>query len=53
MGQERALVGVATQKSPDIIEPTFEDFTALLTEVAGDLVKQLQGDAEGVTPSQL
>jgi glutamate N-acetyltransferase/amino-acid N-acetyltransferase len=31
------------------IEPTFEDFTALLTEVAGDLVKQLQGDAEGVT----
>ncbi|WP_053736162.1 bifunctional glutamate N-acetyltransferase/amino-acid acetyltransferase ArgJ [Nocardia sp. NRRL S-836] len=31
------------------VEPSFEDFTALLTEVAGDLVKQLQGDAEGVT----
>src|SRR5262245_56342737 len=25
MGQDRALVGVATQRSPDIIEPTFED----------------------------
>jgi glutamate N-acetyltransferase/amino-acid N-acetyltransferase len=31
------------------ITPTAEDFTALLTAVAGDLVKQLQGDAEGVT----
>ncbi|WP_199439541.1 bifunctional glutamate N-acetyltransferase/amino-acid acetyltransferase ArgJ [Umezawaea beigongshangensis] len=29
--------------------PSQEDFTALLTRVAGDLVKQLQGDAEGVT----
>jgi glutamate N-acetyltransferase/amino-acid N-acetyltransferase len=29
--------------------PSPEDFTALLTLVAGDLVKQLQGDAEGVT----
>ncbi|HWO58747.1 MAG TPA: bifunctional glutamate N-acetyltransferase/amino-acid acetyltransferase ArgJ [Umezawaea sp.] len=31
------------------VTPTAEDFTALLTAVAGDLVKQLQGDAEGVT----
>ncbi len=31
------------------VEPSVEDFAALLTEVAGDLVKQLQGDAEGVT----
>jgi len=31
------------------ITPSAEDFTALLTAVAGDLVKQLQGDAEGVT----
>jgi glutamate N-acetyltransferase/amino-acid N-acetyltransferase len=30
-------------------QPSTEDFTALLTAVAGDLVKQLQGDAEGVT----
>ncbi len=31
------------------VTPSAEDFTALLTAVAGDLVKQLQGDAEGVT----
>jgi len=31
------------------VTPTAEDFTALLTAVSGDLVKQLQGDAEGVT----
>ncbi|MET0135334.1 MAG: bifunctional glutamate N-acetyltransferase/amino-acid acetyltransferase ArgJ [Kibdelosporangium sp.] len=31
------------------IKPTAEEFTALLTEVSADLVKQLQGDAEGVT----
>ncbi|MCE7009821.1 bifunctional glutamate N-acetyltransferase/amino-acid acetyltransferase ArgJ [Kibdelosporangium philippinense] len=31
------------------ITPSQEDFEALLTEVAADLVKQLQGDAEGVT----
>ncbi len=31
------------------VTPTAEDFTALLTAVAGDLVKQLQGDAEGAT----
>ncbi|GAB3903112.1 bifunctional glutamate N-acetyltransferase/amino-acid acetyltransferase ArgJ [Kibdelosporangium lantanae] len=31
------------------IRPTEEEFTALLTEVSADLVKQLQGDAEGVT----
>jgi ATP-dependent Lon protease len=31
MGQERALVGVATQRSPDIIEPTFEDLYAIGT----------------------
>ncbi|MDX3655681.1 bifunctional glutamate N-acetyltransferase/amino-acid acetyltransferase ArgJ [Streptomyces sp. ID05-26A] len=31
------------------VEPSFDDFVVLLTEVAGDLVKQLQGDAEGVT----
>lgn len=31
------------------VEPSFEDFVALLTEVSADLVKQLQGDAEGVT----
>jgi glutamate N-acetyltransferase / amino-acid N-acetyltransferase len=30
-------------------KPTAEEFTALLTEVSADLVKQLQGDAEGVT----
>jgi glutamate N-acetyltransferase/amino-acid N-acetyltransferase len=31
------------------VEPSFDDFVALLTEVSADLVKQLQGDAEGVT----
>ncbi|MEJ2857393.1 MULTISPECIES: bifunctional glutamate N-acetyltransferase/amino-acid acetyltransferase ArgJ [unclassified Saccharothrix] len=31
------------------VTPSAEDFQALLTVVAGDLVKQLQGDAEGVT----
>ncbi|TWP46442.1 bifunctional glutamate N-acetyltransferase/amino-acid acetyltransferase ArgJ [Lentzea tibetensis] len=31
------------------VTPSAEDFVALLTKVAGDLVKQLQGDAEGVT----
>jgi glutamate N-acetyltransferase/amino-acid N-acetyltransferase len=31
------------------LQPSTEDFTELLTKVAGDLVKQLQGDAEGVT----
>jgi glutamate N-acetyltransferase / amino-acid N-acetyltransferase len=31
------------------IKPTGDDFAALLTEVSADLVKQLQGDAEGVT----
>ena len=31
------------------VTPTPEEFTALLTTVAGDLVRQLQGDAEGVT----
>jgi glutamate N-acetyltransferase/amino-acid N-acetyltransferase len=31
------------------VKPTEEEFTALLTEVSADLVKQLQGDAEGVT----
>src|SRR5690606_41575659 len=25
LGQERALVGVVTQRSPDIVEPTFDD----------------------------
>jgi glutamate N-acetyltransferase/amino-acid N-acetyltransferase len=29
--------------------PSAEEFTALLTEVSADLVRQLQGDAEGVT----
>lgn len=31
------------------IKPAGEDFEKLLTEVSADLVKQLQGDAEGVT----
>jgi glutamate N-acetyltransferase / amino-acid N-acetyltransferase len=31
------------------VKPSEEEFTALLTEVSADLVKQLQGDAEGVT----
>lgn len=31
------------------VKPTESEFTALLTEVSADLVKQLQGDAEGVT----
>ncbi|ACU39274.1 bifunctional glutamate N-acetyltransferase/amino-acid acetyltransferase ArgJ [Actinosynnema pretiosum subsp. pretiosum] len=31
------------------IEPEADDFAELLTAVAGDLVKQLQGDAEGAT----
>ncbi|ONI79529.1 bifunctional ornithine acetyltransferase/N-acetylglutamate synthase [Actinosynnema sp. ALI-1.44] len=31
------------------VRPSAEEFTALLTEVSADLVKQLQGDAEGVT----
>jgi glutamate N-acetyltransferase/amino-acid N-acetyltransferase len=31
------------------ITPSAADFTALLTEVSADLVKQLQGDAEGAT----
>ncbi len=31
------------------VTPSAEDFRALLTAVAADLVKQLQGDAEGVT----
>jgi glutamate N-acetyltransferase/amino-acid N-acetyltransferase len=31
------------------IKPAADEFTALLTEVSADLVKQLQGDAEGVT----
>ncbi|TCO43770.1 bifunctional glutamate N-acetyltransferase/amino-acid acetyltransferase ArgJ [Actinocrispum wychmicini] len=31
------------------VEPSEDDFVALLTEVSADLVKQLQGDAEGVT----
>jgi glutamate N-acetyltransferase / amino-acid N-acetyltransferase len=31
------------------IKPSAQDFEKLLTEVAADLVKQLQGDAEGVT----
>ncbi|MEV0681726.1 bifunctional glutamate N-acetyltransferase/amino-acid acetyltransferase ArgJ [Actinosynnema sp. NPDC050436] len=31
------------------VAPTPADFAELLTAVAGDLVKQLQGDAEGVT----
>jgi glutamate N-acetyltransferase / amino-acid N-acetyltransferase len=31
------------------VEPAFDDFVALLTEISADLVKQLQGDAEGVT----
>ncbi|MEV4320405.1 bifunctional glutamate N-acetyltransferase/amino-acid acetyltransferase ArgJ [Actinocrispum sp. NPDC049592] len=30
-------------------KPSYEDFLAVLTEVSADLVKQLQGDAEGVT----
>ncbi|GAA2695534.1 MULTISPECIES: bifunctional glutamate N-acetyltransferase/amino-acid acetyltransferase ArgJ [Actinosynnema] len=30
-------------------EPDVDDFAELLTAVAGDLVKQLQGDAEGAT----
>src|ERR1041384_363984 len=31
VGQERALVGVVTQRSPDTIEPTFEDLYAIGT----------------------
>ncbi|ALG08110.1 bifunctional glutamate N-acetyltransferase/amino-acid acetyltransferase ArgJ [Kibdelosporangium phytohabitans] len=31
------------------VRPSAGEFTALLTEVSADLVKQLQGDAEGVT----
>ncbi|MGP4019533.1 bifunctional glutamate N-acetyltransferase/amino-acid acetyltransferase ArgJ [Saccharopolyspora sp. 5N708] len=31
------------------VEPSEQDFTELLTEVCADLVRQLQGDAEGVT----
>ncbi len=31
------------------VTPSYEDFAAVLTEVSADLVKQLQGDAEGVT----
>ncbi|KAA2256376.1 bifunctional glutamate N-acetyltransferase/amino-acid acetyltransferase ArgJ [Solihabitans fulvus] len=31
------------------VTPSREEFTALLTAVSGDLVRQLQGDAEGVT----
>jgi len=31
------------------VAPAAEDFAAVLTAVAADLVKQLQGDAEGVT----
>ncbi|MEU5694423.1 bifunctional glutamate N-acetyltransferase/amino-acid acetyltransferase ArgJ [Actinosynnema sp. NPDC020468] len=31
------------------VTPSDEDFRAVLTQVAADLVKQLQGDAEGVT----